>query len=331
MSPFDDSGLFWLLVFIVAHCSAQEHVDAITLWQFETGRLLSGLVTFPLEPLGTDRNGPATTYLYQALNIATITTINDAGLLTTETILSPSKSKSRQAPRTIVASASGWIEDFGSGGTVACSLVNSDFGDCVIGTSTANSGEPAPEALAVTQTILTSSFLATASVQTQPSSTLTSAPESTRDTSGKHSTAKIIGGTIGGCAVFLISLAVLMLLRRRRRTQQNSNLVPHPFSLQAPIGSSNISDFHGPRISPFITTSHSENSAKAPRKYRGRRKMQGRNAAPKENAGSTLQSSSSETETSYVQHRVAEIAERLRILEERRPEEPPPTYEDTRE
>ena len=50
-------------------------MDAITLWQFgDTGRLLSAAFTLPLQPIGTASNGAATTYLYQALNEATITT-----------------------------------------------------------------------------------------------------------------------------------------------------------------------------------------------------------------------------------------------------------------
>jgi hypothetical protein len=75
----------------LAVCSAQSQVTAITLWQFGKGRLLAADFTLPLEPLGTAADGSETTYLYQALNEATVTTTNEAGLLTILTTPVPSE------------------------------------------------------------------------------------------------------------------------------------------------------------------------------------------------------------------------------------------------
>ncbi|KAJ7218515.1 hypothetical protein GGX14DRAFT_595130 [Mycena pura] len=105
-------------------------VTAVTLWQFGEGRLLGGRVG--TLPLGTAPRGVATTYLYQALNPAVVTITDEEGFLTSGTIASAK----RLAPRTVIVSASGWFEAFANeptqtGHTIACSLVNSAFGDCV--------------------------------------------------------------------------------------------------------------------------------------------------------------------------------------------------------
>ncbi|KAJ7218516.1 hypothetical protein GGX14DRAFT_695713 [Mycena pura] len=130
-------------------------VTAVTLWQFGFVRLLGGtLGTLPLIPLGTAPGGVATTYLCQALNAGVVTITNEEGFLMSGTIPSAT-------PRTVVASASGWFEPFDNdptqtGRTIACSLVNSVFGDCVVisgaSTATGNSGLPTPAVFQVSLT-----------------------------------------------------------------------------------------------------------------------------------------------------------------------------------
>ncbi|KAJ7930967.1 hypothetical protein B0H13DRAFT_1960038 [Mycena leptocephala] len=116
----------------------------VTLWQFGTLRLLPGDSTLPLQPLGTASDGSATTYLYQVTNPKLITT-DQSGFATTTT-----------ESRTIIASASGWVEPWGTTWAIACNFVNSDFGQCLninhTSTVTANSGVPTQVVLAVQTT-----------------------------------------------------------------------------------------------------------------------------------------------------------------------------------
>ncbi|KAF7332902.1 hypothetical protein MVEN_02395700 [Mycena venus] len=200
MAFFDTLAvLVSLLVFFTAGTFAQG-LEHVTLWQFGKGRLLPGHVTLPMQPLGTLGDGSATTYLYQVVNDVTITTTNSAGF-TTQTIPDASS-------RTIVASASGWVEQFG-GDQIACGLVNSGFGECLDthGGSTvlANSGKPTP------QTVL----IATPMSVTTPPPTSSSVALPKKSSGGA-----IAGGVVAGCLVLLVGLAVCVLFRRRRRRQQ---------------------------------------------------------------------------------------------------------------
>ncbi|KAJ7218519.1 hypothetical protein GGX14DRAFT_595143 [Mycena pura] len=148
----------WLLGFLVADTYAQTEVDpvtAVTLWQFGKGRLLAGQSTLPLIPLGTAPGGAETTYLYQALNPTVVTATNEDGFLSVVGTFTSA------TPRTVIADASGWFEAFANeptqtGHTIACSLVNSGFGDCVditgASTVTSNSGSPNAEVFQVSLT-----------------------------------------------------------------------------------------------------------------------------------------------------------------------------------
>ncbi|KAJ7634974.1 hypothetical protein FB45DRAFT_478502 [Roridomyces roridus] len=127
------------LAFLVALAGAAQ--EAVTLWQFGQGRLLEASLTLPLIPLGTAIGGSETTYLYQALNNALTTTTDASGVTTT--VQTPSAT-----PRTIIASASGWFEQFDDG-DIICGLVNPTFGHCLVGGSMANSGSPTPEVIAI--------------------------------------------------------------------------------------------------------------------------------------------------------------------------------------
>ncbi|KAJ7839635.1 hypothetical protein B0H13DRAFT_1911131 [Mycena leptocephala] len=114
------AALVSLFAFFAHNTLAQTPVTAVTLWQFGQGRLLEGQTTLPLQPLGTARDGSATTYLYEVLNKAVVNTVVD-GSFTTQTIASP-------ATRTIIASASGWVEPFGTAGAIACGFIGPNLG-----------------------------------------------------------------------------------------------------------------------------------------------------------------------------------------------------------
>jgi len=225
----------WLLGLLVADTYGQtEAIDpviAVTLWQFGEGRLLAGaLGTLPLIPLGTAAGGVETTYLYQALNPAVVTATNEDGFLSVGTFTSAT-------PRTVIASASGWFESFAdeptqTGHAIACSLVNSVFGDCVniIGASTAtsNSGLPAPLVLQVSftapPTVTPTSSIAltvppTPVVLTGPPTPTSSEFNSASPTSKPSSVraGPIVGGVVGVFGALVTIIALFVLCRRRRK------------------------------------------------------------------------------------------------------------------
>ncbi|KAJ7218553.1 hypothetical protein GGX14DRAFT_595242 [Mycena pura] len=229
-------------------------VTAVTLWQFGQGRLLEGrLGTAPLIPLGTALGGVATTYLYQAVNPVVTTATNEEGLLTPETIASAT-------PRTVIVSASGWIEAFGTGVNIECSLVNSAFGDCVTGTNavTANSGVPTAEVLQVAltvppiptssgvsgvfpinllvptllQAVLAGTPTPTSSAQLNPSA-LSSTPTPTPKPSTVR-TGPIVGGVVGGVVALGVIIALSIVLWRRRRLRLlkvEDGITPRAFTI----------------------------------------------------------------------------------------------------
>ncbi|KAJ7107889.1 hypothetical protein C8R44DRAFT_744465 [Mycena epipterygia] len=218
-----------LLASWVARAMAQSEATAVTLWQFGNGRLLDGQVILPMEPMGTASNGAATTYLYQVLNPAVVVTTNEAGLLTLTT---PSAT-----PRTIVASASGWVEYFGTTIGIACNLVNSEFGQCLDGTSTANTGVPTPQVLALTPAPTSTSTITTLPAITIPPTTfvpyLTSSPTPTQNQSGKPApVGAIVGSILGGSAALLIGLALITIWRRRRLREVQNEVILRPYSSQ---------------------------------------------------------------------------------------------------
>ncbi|KAF8183320.1 hypothetical protein K438DRAFT_1937589 [Mycena galopus ATCC 62051] len=184
--------------FFLAGAFAQTQT-AVTLWQFGQGRLLEAHVTLPLEAMGTVSDGSATTYLYQALNDNLLTTTNAAGSFTTQTIAKPT-------PRTIVASASGWVE-LGLG--ISCGLVNSTFGECFLGTNTvpANTGKPTPEAILIGDP-----------------TTLPPVPSASASTSSQSAAQGANRALAGGLvAVFLamfLGFGIFIFLRRRRGRQR---------------------------------------------------------------------------------------------------------------
>ncbi|KAJ7107488.1 hypothetical protein C8R44DRAFT_804676 [Mycena epipterygia] len=291
-----------IFVLLAAAWAQQE----ITLWQFGQGRLLSAALTLPLEPLGTESDGSATTYLYQALNPATITTVNPAGIITTQTT-------ALATPRTIVASASGWSEGFGATatGNISCSLINAKFGACLVGSVTGNSGVPITERLQVS----TSS----------PSSTIDTASASNSNTPDQpaakrsHPVGAIIGAVVGGCVFVGISIALFIFSRRRRARRTEEKFAPSAYFI--PSRSDNL-------VAPSqLQTTTTTLPIVGSRKNRG-----GLRPEPGRPGGVLTQGSASTSEPgsdSILQPSMTEIVDRLRRLERRASiyvEDPPPNY-----
>ncbi|KAJ7218539.1 hypothetical protein GGX14DRAFT_560875 [Mycena pura] len=190
-------------------------VTAITLWQF--GPYLAPLPHEPglLMPLGTASGGVATTYLFQVVNPAAVTTTNDGGLLSTEVILS---TKRPVPAATIVVSASGWFRSYPDLTLIdVCRQVNSAFGDCIeiIGEIALTAAPTSSAALTVPPTPTSSSVRLTV-----PPTPTSSASSSASDPTSKPSsvrTGTIVGGVVGGLAVLGTVVAPCVLYRRRRR------------------------------------------------------------------------------------------------------------------
>ncbi|KIK59020.1 hypothetical protein GYMLUDRAFT_97835 [Collybiopsis luxurians FD-317 M1] len=139
-----------LLSIFAFHIGSVFPETSVTLWQFGADRLLTGATTEPLQAVGIASDGLSTTYLYEILNFQTKTIETGSGAVTT-TITNP-------AYRTIVASASGWVESFANG-IIECAFVSDGAGECFDQSSTA-SGAPTPIVLAAT-TIQTSAAFET--------------------------------------------------------------------------------------------------------------------------------------------------------------------------
>ncbi|KAF7314842.1 hypothetical protein MKEN_00958700 [Mycena kentingensis (nom. inval.)] len=187
--------------------------DSVTLWQFGPQRLLGGELTLPLVPVGTAPAGPATTFLYEVVNNHAVKTL-ESGVVQTKPV-------GATATRTIIASASGWLEIFpgsSDGRSIECSLVNVTYGECVdrnrTMTTTANSGPARTLALAVS------------TAMPFPGPTSTSATSSTTGIpslpSSKPPTAAIVGGVVGALAIIFVLTVIIFLLRRRRQAKQRA-------------------------------------------------------------------------------------------------------------
>nr|GAT56933.1 predicted protein [Mycena chlorophos] len=209
---------------------------SVTLWQFGQPRLLNApLGTLPLIPLGvsfavdgTETIGVATTYLYQAkLPVPTTITTTVGG-----TVTAVVETATQTSARTVIASASGWIEPFGGGDAIACSFVGANEGACVEGTAstTANTGVPTPEVLAVDVGALPA---AATGVGAGSDSALSS------PSSGKKSisTGAVIGIVVAVLVVIAILAGVWFVLWRRRMRQQfqlEDGLAPKGFTPGSP-------------------------------------------------------------------------------------------------
>lgn len=117
--------------------------------------------------------------------------------------------------RTVVASASGWVELFDSG-NLECKFINSDSGECFDENFT-GTGIPIPVVL--TALAMSTSMQPTSSDHQIP--LLTAVPDTTSQSSQIGSQiGAIVGSTIAGL-VSVCNVAVLILWLRRRRQRSN--------------------------------------------------------------------------------------------------------------
>ncbi|KAJ7830697.1 hypothetical protein B0H13DRAFT_1915798 [Mycena leptocephala] len=138
--------------------------------------------------------------------------------------------------RTIVASASGWVEHFGTTEAIACDVINPGFGQCLnIDTTsvTANSGLPTPLVLPISTSTPVLSLSSTPFVSV-PSTrnvipTPTASPTNNQDQSAGTSVGAIAGGVVGGIAAFAILLTLLFCLRRRRQRSIDQEVAPRAY------------------------------------------------------------------------------------------------------
>ncbi|KAF9075712.1 hypothetical protein BDP27DRAFT_951540 [Rhodocollybia butyracea] len=205
--------IIFLLVFTFNIASAFSQT-AVTLFEFGINRLASGISTRPLSPLGTASDKSETTYLYEIVDPA-IATNGAAALITSS--------------RTIVASASGWAEHFGTTASIECKFIDSTEGICFGAATGTATGTPSPVVLEVASTTPTQ---ATRTTLTQATSTApTSTPSTTPTTesqpnptiSQKSSAGIIAGSTIAG--VVVLSVVVAFILWRRKRSRRPELLV----------------------------------------------------------------------------------------------------------
>ncbi|KIK51362.1 hypothetical protein GYMLUDRAFT_265868 [Collybiopsis luxurians FD-317 M1] len=326
----------FILITSTHHVSAQ----SVTLWQVSGGHLLSASVTAPLQPLGTAANGLSTTYLYQALG--PFTTLESSNGLTSEV-----SALTATGTRTIVASASGWIELFlGPSGTptgvLGCTLITSGIGNCFNGPPNAivaePTGKPFAEVLSVATPVPTSTDTPSQSIAPATSSTTaqpeqTSAPFDQGNSSKKSSSAgAIAGGVIGGLAgVLIVALGIALLWRRqlRRRmffedegdtSQRRSEFVAHSTAATA------AAEDNYPSPTTIIP-----NSKEAMARY-GRRSggfhVTNQSMDSRTSVGERSDSYTHTSTTTPITRSLAEISDRLRRLEMagNAQSEPPPTY-----
>ncbi|KAJ3728367.1 hypothetical protein C8R42DRAFT_772511 [Lentinula raphanica] len=325
---------------------------SVTLWQFGAHRLAAGGFTAPLRPIGTPGDGPATTYLYEVFDPVTTVATNAGSLVFTTEVFSVS--------RTIVASASGWIESFGTTSTIQCSFTGSDTGICFDATNT-STGAPTPIVLEVDAAITsapaeatTTPVLTTSSVTPPRSSKPTIVPTSAISTSISTSTSNsrrsplgvIIGGAIGGVVIAgIFGFLLFWLLRRQRRShlldvENGDRSNPLPYTLTAPTRTEALPSLSSrtgtPRKSQTSTqSSPAETSSKKHFNNRPRRARLKQQAEATREEFRSLQQASLNLPAENVNHeamislrgRMAEVLERLGRLEEQTSaNERPPSY-----
>ncbi|KAJ3720150.1 hypothetical protein C8R42DRAFT_722802 [Lentinula raphanica] len=227
---------------------------SVTLWEFGVKRLAGGETTLPLIPIGTPSDGLSTTYIYEVLNPTTMLVTEGATPMFTISAIpgrtliiaahpdmlsrSPNNTQHIET-RTIVASASGWVEAFGTVDTIQCNLLDSDSGICFDASRT-NTGNPTPRVLAVetSPSTSTSDFTDTPSSQTPSLTSIISSTAlpttSMTPRQSRSSVGAIVGGTVAGTLVAM--MLVLWLFQRRKRSKlisEEAGRVVEP--LQYPI------------------------------------------------------------------------------------------------
>ncbi|KAF9075706.1 hypothetical protein BDP27DRAFT_1358349 [Rhodocollybia butyracea] len=188
------------------------------------------VATRPLFPLGTASADSETTYLYEVV------------------FPSSAANPASTASRTIVASASGWVELFNTSTGIECRFIDSTEGECFGKTTGTATGTPSPVVLEVASTTTTSAARTT---PTSASSTTTTQAATMRTTtpiqttvvivptaanisndfqnSPKASLGTIVGSTIAGVAA--IAAVVVFILWRRRKRSRHHELLVEQFNL----------------------------------------------------------------------------------------------------
>ncbi|KAJ3998744.1 hypothetical protein F5050DRAFT_1176607 [Lentinula boryana] len=126
------------------------------------------------------------------------------------------------ATRTIVASASGWIENFGTTDQIQCNFFASESasGICFDRTRT-DTGTPTPKVLEVDSTSSVAAF--TTILSTQIPSPVNSPIGSSPTTAPKKvAVGSIVGGAVAGAVAGCMFLALLLWLLRRRQRRSSS-------------------------------------------------------------------------------------------------------------
>ncbi|KAK7036236.1 hypothetical protein R3P38DRAFT_618668 [Favolaschia claudopus] len=263
------------LCFVLLALAASTQAETVTLWQFGgANRLLLGPSTLPMVPIGTAEDSLSTTYLYQIVEPVKTVTTPDTKFPMPTTIFST-------VPRTIIVSESGWYEVFETH-AISCGYVNASFGQCVgidsTTTEIANSGTPKAVRLEVSTTV--HSIISTPSLPTPGSTvTVTVVPTQTNPRTAALSTKSpvgaIVGGLIGGLALVLGMLAMLLHLRRRR-TNHVSEISPRSFAVVGetaayhPTNVVSVSPYpsmvqHASVPGPMSSTEHNHDSLPPPK------------------------------------------------------------------
>ncbi|KAJ6585928.1 hypothetical protein B0H19DRAFT_1060108 [Mycena capillaripes] len=162
---------------------------------------------------GTPGDGPATTYVYQAMNPTVVRTTDANGFLT-QTTSSPT---------------SGWFEIF-SDHTISCGFVDSMYGQCMdigsSGTSVGNSGVPTPVILLIN------------TPPTSPPSVPTPTRSPTEDQTSNQVAKKTPVAAIAVSASLVLLLRPILVLwwfRRRRLRKIAQDFHPHQYDAEAVV------------------------------------------------------------------------------------------------
>ncbi|KAF9065691.1 hypothetical protein BDP27DRAFT_1331630 [Rhodocollybia butyracea] len=212
--------LLFILAFNIG-AAVSSSITALTLFEFGKNRLVSGSTTLPLYPLGTANGNSETTYLYEIIN-----SVEGQNFV-------------EMASRTLVVSASGWMEIQPSA-SIICEFINSAEGECFGATTGTATGTPTPRIFQVanptaipganpttpTTTPATSSMRTATIFATITASTTANGPNGSQN-SPSPPVGAIAGSTIAGVVVISAVVFVVLWRRKRRLRRQALHVMPH--------------------------------------------------------------------------------------------------------
>ncbi|KAE9390924.1 hypothetical protein BT96DRAFT_945757 [Gymnopus androsaceus JB14] len=324
---------FFILAFWIGLASCQ---SSITLWEFGANRLLTGKVTLPMLPVGVATDAIATTYLYEIAESVVTTTANGA-VVTLPIQPGECPYCPLTATRTIVASASGWVENFVSD-TIQCNFINATVGECS-DTASTSFGKPTPIAVAIAASATSSSVTLFQTVTSMPTQTSVGAPIITSTAVASATSIPTLPRVPGDLLCALLILMVWLLRRKRQSHQESVDFetpsapVEHAreltFQNLAPLRSTDSEQISSaPYISSLAeTTSDDSERPLQPQSWKGRLAREEHLQALSISTPSLQDDNSHYNEqvvAPQVADRMVDILERLRRLEEQG--EPPPNY-----